>query len=112
MTITPGITAGYYYGRTFGYNNWYLADPNGTIGDLTDDIIWRQHVAIKKGVSDVVPSVTLSVTKDGWYFTVGLLLGHRADQVVVQGRAGAPVLRAARHGVRDLTGVSRCIRRP
>ncbi|HOD15133.1 MAG TPA: hypothetical protein PLA65_13115 [Spirochaetota bacterium] len=71
VTITPAVTAGYYYGRTFGYNNWYLADPNGTVGDLSDDIIWRNHVALKKGVSDVVPSVTLSVTKDGWYFTSG-----------------------------------------
>ena len=71
VTITPAITGGYYYGRTYGYNNWYIASLNGTDFDPTDDFIWRHHVAMKMGVSDIDPSVTLAVTKDGWTFTSG-----------------------------------------
>jgi hypothetical protein len=69
VTITPGITAGYYYGRTYGYDNWYLASLDGVDFDVSTDFIWRQHVALKKGVSDIDPSVTVSVTKGGFTFT-------------------------------------------
>ena len=69
FTITPGITAGYYYGRTYGYNNWYLASIDGTDFDVSTDFIWRQHVALKKGVSDIDLSVTSTVTKGGFTFT-------------------------------------------
>lgn len=77
VTITPGITAGYYWGRTFGYNNWYLMSLNGVDFDPTsvvdggDDFIWRDHAAPKKGVSDIVPSVTMTVTHGGFAFTSG-----------------------------------------
>jgi hypothetical protein len=69
FTITPGITAGYYYGRTYGYNNWYLASMDGTDFDLSADFIWRKHVALKKGVSDIDPSVAVTVTYGGFSFT-------------------------------------------
>lgn len=71
VTMTPSVTAGYYWGRTFGYNNWYLASQGGLDFDLSDDVIWRDHVAPKKGVSDVVPSVTMTVTHGGFSFTSG-----------------------------------------
>lgn len=77
ITITPSLTAGYYIGPTFGYNNWYIMSLNGADFDLTsvteggDDFIWRQHVAPRKGVSDVVPSVTMTVTHGGFSFTSG-----------------------------------------
>lgn len=71
VTITPSLTAGYYIGPTFGYNNWYIASPNGVDFDFSDDIIWRDHVAAKKGVSDIVPSVTMEVAHGGFSFTSG-----------------------------------------
>jgi hypothetical protein len=67
VTITPSITAGYYYGRTYGYNYYYMAyEP---FSDT--DYPWRIHQAVKKGFSDVVPSVTMLVTKGGFSFTSG-----------------------------------------
>lgn len=71
FTITPAITAGYYWGRTYGYNNWYLASPDGVDFALADDIPWRDHVASKNGVSDIVPSVSATVTHGGFSFTSG-----------------------------------------
>jgi hypothetical protein len=77
VSITPSITAGYYWGRTYGYNNWYIASLYGVDFNITpvsaggDDLIWRQHQAPKKGVSDVVPSVTMTVTHNGFTFTSG-----------------------------------------
>lgn len=84
IVITPSITAGYYYGRTYGYTQWYIRSLGGVdydftpfyavspiTGEMGNDIIWRQHVAPKKGFSDVVPSVTMTVTHGGFTFTSG-----------------------------------------
>jgi len=72
LKITPGVTAGYYYGRTYGYNNWYIASPGGAdfdLGSATTDFIWRNHFAPKKGVSDVDLSVAMTATRGGFSFT-------------------------------------------
>jgi hypothetical protein len=77
VSITPSLTAGYYWGRTWGYDNYYVASLNGFDCDLTpvsaggDDFLWRQHAAPRKGVSDIVPSVTLTVSKGGFYVIPG-----------------------------------------
>jgi hypothetical protein len=77
VALTPSITAGYYWGRTWGYNNYYLASLNGFDCTVTpvsaggDDFLWRKHEAPRKGVSDIVPSVTMTVTKNSFYFTPG-----------------------------------------
>ncbi len=71
ITITPSITAGYYWGRTYGYNNYYLKSYGGIDFDLSDDEVWLEHHAPKKGFSDVVPSVSMAVTYGGFSFIAG-----------------------------------------
>lgn len=77
VSVTPAVTAGYYIGRTYGYNNYFIASLGGPdlslipIDEGGDDFIMRQHVRPKKGVSDIDPSVTLTVTKGGLTFTSG-----------------------------------------
>jgi len=71
IILTPSVTAGYYWGRTYHFNNWYLASINGLDYDFSDDVVWRQHVAPKKGISDIVPSVSMTVNHGGLSFSSG-----------------------------------------
>ncbi len=61
VTLTPSLTAGYYYSRTSELTNYYYDDSLAWIANTRG--WWRQRTPLKKGFSDVTPSISMKVTK-------------------------------------------------
>lgn len=77
FTVTPGITAGYYYSRSVRLTHYNaMVDPSAGALDTTPSLgysgptrtitmggIKQVHVPVKKGISDITPNIVLTFTK-------------------------------------------------
>ena len=69
VAITLGVSAGYYYAPTLEATYYYFSTTDPT--DFSTYAIERSRTPLKKGVSDVTPSVGLTFTKGGLSISAG-----------------------------------------
>jgi hypothetical protein len=77
VTLTPGITGGYYYSVTARLTHYnIMIDPStggldtsfgrsysGPVRTITMGGVKQVHTPVRKGVSDITPSIALAFTK-------------------------------------------------